>query len=93
MPDSLRRAIRTFVQAFTGVIIAQSGAILLDAQKGAYVLDIEWLKRLAVSAAVAGVIALVTYVHNLAEDKTAFPAVLKSVPSSGQNPVTRDAPV
>lgn len=93
MNDAVRRAIRTFVQAFTGVIVAQSGAILLDAQKGEYVLDIEWIKRLAVSAAVAGVIALVSWLQNAMEDAGSIPSVLKASASSGANPVTHDPAV
>ena len=93
MPDALRRSIRTFLQAFCGVIIAQSGAILLDAQKGEYVLDIEWIKRIGVSAAVSGVIALVTFIQNYAEDNSNFPSMLKASASGGQNPVTIDPKV
>lgn len=86
LPDSVRRAIRTFLQAFTGVVIAQAGAILLDVNKGEWVPDVDWLKRLAISATAAGVIAVVTFVHNWSEDHTPMPALLKAPPSSGQNP-------
>lgn len=75
------------------MIVAQSGAILLDAQKGEYVLDIEWIKRLAVSAAVAGVISLVSFLQNWSEDKGIVPSVLKATASSGADPVTRDPAV
>lgn len=93
IPDAVRRAIRTFIQAFLGVIIAQSGAILIDAQKGEYVLDIEWMKRIAVSAAVAGVIALFTYIQNALEDSGVVPSIMKSKASSGANPITQDPAV
>lgn len=93
MTDALRRAIRTFVQAFCGVVIAQSGAILVNAQKGEYVLDIEWVKRIGISALVAGVIALFTFLMNWSEDKGVIPSVLKATASSGAEPVTRDPAV
>lgn len=88
LPDSARRAIRTFVQAFTGVVIAQAGAIALDVNQGNWIADVDWLKRLAISATAAGVIAVVTFLHNWSEDNiAAMPAILKSPPSGGQNPV------
>jgi hypothetical protein len=90
LPDSVRRAIRTFIQAFIGVILTQAVAIAIDAQKGEYVLDIEWIKRVGISALVAGVIALLTFIQNALEDNTSMPAVLKASASSGQNPVTVD---
>lgn len=94
LPDAVRRGIRTFVQAFLGVILAQAGAIALDAQQGAYVLDIEWMKRILISAIVAGVIAVLTWLQNFLEDNVeAFPAVLKATPSAGANPITRDPAV
>lgn len=93
MSDAVRRSIRTFLQAFLGVILAQAGAIALDAQKGEYVLDVEWIKRIGISAIVAGVIAVLTFTHNALEDNTSFPSVLKASASGGQNPVTRDPAV
>jgi hypothetical protein len=92
MPDALRRALRTFVQSFTGVILAQVGAIAIDAQQGKYVLDIDWIKRILVSALVAGVIALLTFAQNWAEDAGAIPAVGKAVASSGADPATVSPP-
>lgn len=89
LPDAVRRAIRTFVQAFAGVIVYQSGAILLDAQRGEYVFDADWTKRILISALVAGVIALCTWLQNWAEDNTSFPAIGKATASSGENPITQ----
>jgi hypothetical protein len=82
--------LRTFVQAFTGVILAQVGAIAVDAQQGKYVLDIDWLKRILISALVAGIIALVTFAQNWSEDAGVVPSVLKAKASSGADPVTTD---
>lgn len=93
LPDALRRAIRTFVQSFTGVIILQAGAIALNVNEGTWVPDVDWLKRVGISASAAGVIAVLTYVHNWSEDRGVVPAVLKATASSGANPVTRDPKV
>lgn len=90
LSDAVRRALRTFCQAFLGVVIAQSGAILIDAQKGEYVLDIEWIKRIGVSAIAAGVIALVSFAQNWLEDNSSFPSVGKATASSGARPITHD---
>lgn len=90
LPDALRRAIRTFVQAATGVLMLQAGSVAIDVGKGSYVPDVDWLKRIAISAIAAGVIALVSYIHNGLEDTGALPAVLKSTASSGAHPVTQD---
>jgi hypothetical protein len=89
LPDAVRRALRTFVQAFIGVILAQSGAILIDAQRGEYVLDLDWIKRILVSALVAAVIALITWIQNYLEDNTGVPAIGKATASSGENPITQ----
>jgi len=89
MNDALRRAIRTAIQAFTGVILAQVTLITIDIA-GGYVPDINWIKRVGASAAVAAAISLVTWLHNYAEDNSSFPAILKANASVGQNPVTSD---
>lgn len=88
LPDSIRRAIRTFIQAFAGVVVLQGVALAADANDGN--LDTSLWKRVAVTAVVAGFIALFTFIQNWAEDNTALPAVLKATPSAGQNPVTVD---
>lgn len=90
MPDSLRRAIRTFVQAFTGVLMYQGATIAVSAHNGEYAPDVDWLKRVLISALAAGVIALITFAHNWAEDAGAVPSVLKATASSGADPVTHD---
>jgi hypothetical protein len=88
MSDSVRRAIRTFVQATTGILLGQAVILLTDIDDG----ELDWnlWKRVALSALAAGVIALITFAHNWAEDNAGLPAVLKATPSSGENPVTRD---
>lgn len=88
MPDALRRALRTFVQAFTGVLVLQAAGIAVDVGKGTWDPDIRWLQRVLLSALAAGVIALITWIHNWAEDAGAIPAVGKAMASSGADPVT-----
>jgi hypothetical protein len=92
MSDSLRRAIRTFVQAFTGVLALQAGAIIVQVNEGSWVPDIDWMKRVLLSALAAGVISLISFAQNWAEDNTSMPALLKSPASSGENPVPDPAP-
>jgi len=89
MPDSLRRAIRTFVQAFLGSIITSG---ILSAVEETGVVDWSALKKVAVSAAAAAIIALFTWAQNALEDHTPMPALLKAPPSPGVNPVP-DEPV
>ncbi len=90
MPDSLRRATRTWVQAFTGAILFQLAAVMLDISQGNWVPDLDFLKRLALSAFIAGAVSVISYLHNWAEDAGAIPSVLKATASSGASPVTHD---
>jgi hypothetical protein len=63
--DPIIRGVRTFLQAFLGVFVAlsTSGAIGVDAAP-----DLEVLKRAAIAAAWAGLIALIAFVQNALED-------------------------
>lgn len=91
LPDSVRRAIRTFIQAFIGVLLVQVATLTADLDDG----EIDWnlWKRVALTAVAAGFVAFVTWLQNFLEDNTSMPAVLKATPSSGQNPVTADPAV
>ncbi len=89
MTDALRRTIRGFVQTFVGVLLA-SGVFSAISTDG--VVDWAVLQKVFISACSAGIVAILTYAQNWAEDNTSFPAVLKSTASSGQNPVTEDPP-
>lgn len=66
--DAARRAARTFAQATVGAIALQAGALTLDATDG--VIDVNLWGRVGITAAVAGVIALVSWAQNALEDKT-----------------------
>lgn len=90
LPDAVRRAARTFVQAFVGVLAAQVLAVAAGFQQGTWVPDVDWLKRVLISACGAGVIALFAYIQNYLEDNTGFPAIGKAQASSGEKPVTVD---
>lgn len=90
--DWLRRAARTFLQAFVGMValigfpIAQN--IINAATNGEPVsIDVDAWKRVLIAALLAGAVALVSALQNALEDKAGVPAVLKGAPSAGQNPV------
>jgi hypothetical protein len=84
MSDALRRAVRSFVQSFVGVLIA-SGVLSAASENG--VVDWSAAKKAAMSAVAAGFVAVLTYVQNALEDNTSMPAVLKAPASEGENPV------
>lgn len=88
MTDAVRRAIRSFVQAFLGTLIG-SGILSTFVDAGA--VNGDALKKVIVSACAAGMVAVVTFTQNALEDNVpAFPAVLKDTPSPGLNPVTEN---
>lgn len=74
MSDAVRRAIRTFIQAFLGVLVT-SGIFSAAAEDG--VVDWSGLKKVGISAAAAAVVAVVTYIQNALEDSGTVPALLK----------------
>ena len=65
--DPLVRGVRTFLQAFLGVFLAlsTSGAIGVDS-----VPDLEVLKRAAIAAAWAGLVAAIAFAQNALEEIT-----------------------
>lgn len=67
MRDALVRGVRTFLQAFLGVFLAisTSGMVGPDSLP-----DLDVLKRAAIAAAWAGVIALVSFTQNALENAT-----------------------
>ncbi len=67
MSDALRRASRTFLQAFLGTLIASGG---FSAAQSEGVVDWSALTKVGISATVAGIIALVSWAQNALEDKT-----------------------
>jgi len=90
--DWLRRAIRTFAQGFLGVFIFLGLPILTNVAGGDTTLDLNAWKSIGIASSAGGIIALVTAVHNLLEEKTAFPALLKGKASSGANPMPDPGP-
>ena len=98
MNDALRRALRTFIQAFVGTLSVMLVPFLYDLVKAAgesdgqlVRIDVNFLGNVAIAATISGIIALISWAQNALEDKTAIPAVLKAPASEGQNPVP-DAP-
>lgn len=83
--DPVRRAIRTGVQAFITAIIVNGG---LSATATTGIVDWSALHKMGVSALFAAVAAVLSYAQNALEDNVAaVPAILKSPPSPGINPV------
>lgn len=87
MSDAVRRAIRTFAQSFLGAFAA-SGVLSAFAEAG--VVDWTVLKKAGISALIAGIIALMSFIQNALEDSGAIPAPLKAPASEGVNPVPDD---
>lgn len=99
MSDAVRRAIRTFLDAFIGVwLLAAVPALnklvqdLVSSDGNKVNIDLNFYRNVLLAAVVAGFIALLNFVKNWLEDNTRWPALLKSVPSGGKNPVTVDPP-
>jgi TRAP-type C4-dicarboxylate transport system permease small subunit len=83
LPDSLRRALRTFLQAFIGTFSALAIPVLwkiidlAGSSEGLVRIDVTLIGNALIAGCIAGIIALVSYVQNLLEDKTAIPKLLK----------------
>ena len=92
MSDALRRAVRTYLQAFVGTLATLAIPALTDLVRAIgnaepYEIDFAFWQGVGIAAVLSGVIALVTALHNALEDKAGVPAVLKGTATSGQNPV------
>jgi phosphate/sulfate permease len=74
MSEAVRRGLRTFFQGFLGSIIT-SGVLSAFETEG--VVDWAVLEKVGVSAAAAGIIGLVSYVHNALEDTGVVRPMLK----------------
>lgn len=90
--DWLRRAIRTFAQGAIGIFIFLGLPILTNIAGGDTTIDLNAWKSIGVASAAGGIIALVTALHNLLEEKTPLPALLKGKASGGSNPVPDPGP-
>lgn len=71
--DSVKRAVRTFVQAFVGVLLSSG---ILSAMSETAIVDWSALKKVGISALVAGVVALLAFTQNFLEDEEVIPTVL-----------------
>jgi len=96
LPDSARRAARTFLHSFMGTLAVLAIPALTDIMRAAaslepYELDFRMWQSIVVAACASGVIALISFGVNYLEDNTGLPAVLKSPASPGVNPVPDDA--
>ncbi|HHH27363.1 MAG TPA: hypothetical protein ENK57_03295 [Polyangiaceae bacterium] len=68
MSDPIRRALRTFAQAFIGILLGSE--LLPGIVVSGQLPDSDAVERLFVSAAAAGFIALLAWVQNTLEDAT-----------------------
>ncbi len=89
--DWIRRGVRTFIQGFVGVLVLLAVPILNEwvstvGSGGEVVIDVPFWRSVAMAAVGGGMVSLVAFVQNFTEDHTNVPAILKSPPSSGQNP-------
>lgn len=90
--DWLRRAARTFLQAFVGTLSVMAIPALNDIIRAIssaepYTFDVDLWQGVIIAACLSGVIALISALQNGLEDKAGMPALGKGVASSGQNPV------
>lgn len=98
MNDALRRALRTFLQAFVGTLalllipfLSNLATSAGEVDGGIVDISTDALGNILIAATVAGVIALISWAQNELEDKTNMPAILKAPASSGQNPAPDNA--
>lgn len=77
MTDALKRATRTFIQAFIGALLT-SGVLAATAETGT--LDLDALRIAGISCVAAGVIAVLSWAQNALEDSIGK-AILKDEPT------------
>ena len=95
--DWLRRALRTFLQAFVGTLSVMAIPALNEIVRAIgsaepYELNFDFWQSVAIAATLSGVVALISAAQNALEDKAGMPAVIKGKASSGQNPVPEPSP-
>lgn len=73
MTEPIRRAIRTWLQAFLGTIVTSG---ILSAMETTGVVDWSSVRKVLVAAVAAGVIAVITWAQNALEDASGR-AILK----------------
>lgn len=86
--DPLRRALRTFLQSWTGTFLGLWAMSGVGAEGNlADLSDLSTIGRLALAAGIGALPAIVALAQNWAEDVGAIPAVLKAPASEGADPV------
>jgi hypothetical protein len=73
MADSWKRALRTFFQAFIGVLLSSG---ILSAFSEEAIVDWSAVKKVGLSALGAGIVAIVTWLQNFLEDKDKIPVLI-----------------
>lgn len=87
MSDPIRRALRTWLQVFSGLLIASPAFQALNSGE----LDVVGLKKLALAAFGATVTSLISFGQNALEDKTGTAFLIQKAtpdPEPTQNPET-----
>ena len=82
MNDAMRRALRTFVQGFLGVLALVAVPALTDlvqavASGGEVAIDVNFWQGVAVAALAGGLIALISWGQNVLEQATGKPIIPK----------------
>ena len=83
MSDPVRRAIRTFLQGFVGVLALVAVPLLSNIVSSVVnggndvMIDLNIWKNIGIAAIAGGVISLVAFVQNALEDRNAMPKLLK----------------
>ena len=95
MNDAIRRAIRTFLQAFVGTLAVLAIPAMTDlirkiGSAEPYEINFDFWQGVVIAAALSGVIALISWAQNALEDHTGVIAPLKAPASAGNNPVPDD---
>ena len=73
MNDAARRALRTFIQAFLGVLLTSG---VLSAMTTHGIVDWTVLKKVFLAAFAAGITALLSWAQNALEDHGTIPQVV-----------------
>lgn len=77
LKDTMKRAARTFLQAFVGVMVVMLIPWLLGLVEAAgesdgriVAIDVNFFGNVLIAGIAAGVVALVSFLHNVLEDNT-----------------------
>lgn len=87
LPDSIWRAIRTYIDAWIGTFLGLWTASGIGSDRLPGLSDFPVIGKLALAAAIASIPGLLSFVKNSLEDRGAIPAWGKAPASDGAAPV------